>query len=187
MKTIKTTMDIPYFPWANKWANALSQTTDIPLIIQTIEEIYQIDAKNYSQKQIEAMVYNISQIVGIDPKTNKRNQEPELHRTFMLNDKEYGFIPNFSDISFGDLMTLEKAMEMEDYLTLFSCLYREVKSKDGLFYQIKPIDGVNEEFENIPLGVVEGALSFFFKSFQRLSPIFPLSFLQNQRTKMNLT
>lgn len=183
MKTIETTMDIPYFQFDNKWSKQLTSNNDNE-ILEALSEIYDIKVENYSRKQIEAMMYRLSMILGVNPKTNKRYQEPKLHQTFILNGKEYGIIPNFSNIKFDELMSLENALQTQDILTLFSILYREVLTKDNKFYTIKEMDGVNEEFKDIKLGVVEGAFDFFFTSFRQLSPIFPYSFLQTERVKL---
>lgn len=163
--------------WESKWSKQLMDTKNPLGVIEAVGEIFNIDPNNFSEKELVAMLSRIEDVI---------KQPQELQRTFILNEKEYGIIPNFSQMKFSDMINLDGYLQSQDILNLFSVLYREVKKKNGQTYTIKKYNGLNEEFKDLPLGVVEGALSFFYRSFQQLSPRFQPSFLQQKEMMMKM-
>lgn len=96
------------------------------------------------------------------------SQSPELTRTFNLNGKLYGFIPNLKKMSFGEFVDLETfCSDSESIHRVMSILYRPVTSapdKMG-FYQIAEYTGEEDpdQFLDMPLSVAFGAYLFFYR------------------------
>jgi hypothetical protein len=85
---------------------------------------------------------------------------------FTLYDLEYGFIPNFDEITQGEWVDLlEYQEDIKDHHKLMAILFREVEKKDKFGnYSIKPYEGTanrSEIFKEMPMNVVLGALGFF--------------------------
>ncbi len=88
-------------------------------------------------------------------------QEAKFENRFKLGDTEYGFIPNFDNITFGELVDLDEFTEREDYHKLMSILFRPIKKKQsGGRYKIEKYIDVGDLSE-MPLGVALGAVGFF--------------------------
>lgn len=92
------------------------------------------------------------------------DEVPELTKTFTLKGIEYGFIPDFDEISFGEFVDLDTLTgnwaEMD---MLMSILYRPIRKKKGKKYTIQPYKAdKNEDFKEMPLGIVIGSQLFFW-------------------------
>lgn len=85
---------------------------------------------------------------------------------FILNDIEYGFIPNLDKISFGEYIDLASYGVSEETLpNLMAVLFRPIINKEGSNYEIMPYKGTEEYVEvikDMPLNCVNGALVFFW-------------------------
>ena len=85
---------------------------------------------------------------------------------FMLNNKEFGFIPNFDLISVAELGDLREYGDKEEELNkTMSVLFRPVNGVDAFGnYTIEDYNGTatrKELFKQMPLNIVNGALGFF--------------------------
>jgi len=102
-------------------------------------------------------------------------QKPDLVRTFEHNGKQYGFIPNLDDMTFGEYIDLDNYLkDPKDYHKAMGVLYREVTYKRKDSYLIKdytPNDG--RHFLDVRLDVVIGALLFFYRLGMELLTITP--------------
>lgn len=88
-------------------------------------------------------------------------QDAKFVNRFKMDDVEYGFIPNFDDITFGELVDLDEFADRKDYHKLMSILYRPiVKKQSGGRYKIEKYKGVGD-LSAMPLGVALGAVGFF--------------------------
>lgn len=164
MKIIKTKKDLPFFKWDNEWVDMLSSKNQ-KAIIAALEEIYEIDSKLYSDIQLEAMLNNLNEVM---------KQTPELERITMINGEEYGLIPDFYRISFGELIDLEKFYLDKNYIGVFSILYRKITSRKGDKYTIEKYDAeLNDNMNDISIALFESTMAFFFKSFHLLNQRFP--------------
>jgi hypothetical protein len=63
---------------------------------------------------------------------NEILSKPELVTTVEFEGVKYGLIPDFDkDITAGELIDLDKYLELKDYSRLLSILYRPIKKKRG--------------------------------------------------------
>lgn len=150
------------------------------LIQRMLKIFYNINPSDYrllKQEQVDILMDKINNVLNspISPFNN----------IITLNGVQYGFIPNFEDITVGELIDMDERYKAEDYISLTSILYRPVK---GLInpmgeYEIEDYTGFDNKFANITLDLVEGYLHFFQKSFQDLKHSTLIS-IQRQKNRM---
>ena len=93
--------------------------------------------------------------------------EHEFTSTFILDDINFGFIPNFDKITTKEFvdMDLYKPNEVENLHKLMAILFRPIKSIDNFNnYSIADYNGTDKYsilMRQMPLSVVNGALVFF--------------------------
>ena len=94
----------------------------------------------------------------------------ELITRFKMDGIEYGFSPNFSEITTAELIDMDNFLMLNDMPSLLSIIYRPVVKKQwnpfGILgktrYEIEPLTKLRtEEFKEIPLSVAKSALDFF--------------------------
>lgn len=95
------------------------------------------------------------------------NTECEFQDRFTLNGVEYGFIPNFDNITQGEYIDLTSTnLDNESLPTVMSVLFRPVDKTDSFGnYSIKAYDASRDRIEimkEAPMNVVNGALVFFW-------------------------
>jgi len=92
------------------------------------------------------------------------NEKPPLKKQFKLNDKEYGFIPNLEDISFGEYVDLDNYLSDWDMMDkAMSVLYRPIKVKYKNRYSIEEYDAKDTGvMKDMPLDAALGAVLFFY-------------------------
>lgn len=117
------------------------------------------DLDNISNVDFEDIIKQIDIALNIDA--------PFVDR-FVLNDIEFGFIPNFDKIAtkeFVDL-SLYPVDDVTTYHKLIAILFRPIKNKDALGnYKIKSYNGTSkysELMKQAPMNIVNGALIFFY-------------------------
>ena len=91
-------------------------------------------------------------------------KKPPLIRSFNLDDKEYSFIPDLNNISFGEYIDLDTNIsDWQNMHLAMNVLYRPVKQKLGEKYLIEDYDleGKDKLF-NMPMSVVMSSIFFFF-------------------------
>jgi len=95
-------------------------------------------------------------------------QDNKFVESFTFNDKKYKFV-ELGNLSFGefvdidDQMTKPEVERMKNLHLLMALLYREIDD-DGNFmdYDTKRITGTAEEFRQLPIKYLNGALFFFY-------------------------
>lgn len=116
------------------------------------------------------------------------NQEKEIVTRFELGGIEFGFIPNFEEITSGEYIDLENYLK--DVSTLhkaMAVMYRPITKKVKDKYEIEPyISSITyaEVMEYAPLNVVLSAQVFFWNLGQELLSYIP-TFLEKQIKKMS--
>lgn len=116
------------------------------------------------------------------------NQEKEIVTRFELGGKEFGFIPNFEEITSGEYIDLENYLK--DVSTLhkaMAVMYRPITKKVKDKYEIEPyISSITyaEVMEYAPLDVVLSAQVFFWNLGQELLSYMP-TYLEKQIKKMS--
>jgi len=113
-----------------------------------------------------------------------------LHKNFILNGKFYGFM-DFSKMTIGEFSDMEvlrvDPLKASKLHIMMAVLYRPAVSVTEKLFVVEPYDSDNvmeraEEFLNMPLRYVYGALNFFLRV-QRILLDNTLHYLTSQMTK----
>lgn len=91
----------------------------------------------------------------------------KLTQRFNLNGKEFGFIPNLDDITFGEYTDLDTyIIDWDNMNKAMAVLYRPIIQKSfRKTYEIERYEGsdkYSESMLDLPLGIVFGANVFFY-------------------------
>jgi len=106
------------------------------------------------------------------------NSKPELTRTFKLVGTdgvtvEFGLIPNFDKMSYGEFVDLEKYLFVDkDFHRAMAVMYRPIKFKNKdsyLIHEYKGTEYLAEVMKDTPLDVALGARVFFYRLATKLS------------------
>ena len=109
---------------------------------------------------------------------NVLNSKPELVKTFKMTGTdgvtvEFGLIPNFDNMSYGEFVDLEKYLFVDkDFHRAMAVMYRPVKFKSKGSYLIHDYKGTEylaEVMKSTPLDVALGARVFFYRLATKLS------------------
>ena len=88
-----------------------------------------------------------------------------LQRMIRIGGVNYGFIPNFDDMRYGEMLDLNKYLSDIDTLELaMAVCYRPIKKSVNELYEIEPYNGTGnrpELMNHLPMDVVLGATGFF--------------------------
>ena len=86
-----------------------------------------------------------------------------LERIIEYKGREYGFIPNLTEITFGEYVDLDTYLsDVNNLNKTVSILYRPVVKRKGGFYEIEEYEGT-KDFSDFPLGAALSALLFFYR------------------------
>ena len=100
------------------------------------------------------------------------NADAPFQNRFVMGGVEYGFIPNFDSISTAEYVDLSKyGAEVETLQNLMAILYRPIVKSSLDTYDINTYEGTAEHAQamlDMPMNLVNGALSFFFHLSQEL-------------------
>ena len=94
---------------------------------------------------------------------NLFNEKPDFIPTFILNDVEFGFIPQLDEMTFGEYIDLDTYLaDWETMSKAMSVLFRPIKYKRKDKYLIEDYESADKyNLSGMPLAVVMGALVFF--------------------------
>ncbi len=119
-----------------------------------------------SKKDFESIILDI---------LNALNKEVSFTNTFKMHGVDYGFIPNFDDITakeFFDL-NLYKIDDINNYHKLMAILFRPIIKKDSFNnYTIEAYNGTDKHSDKMkytPMHIVNGCLVFFSSLAKELS------------------
>lgn len=94
------------------------------------------------------------------------NQKNGLTKSVKISDKEFGFIPNLEDITFGEYVDLDSTISDWDTMhNAMAVLYRPVISRAKELYTIEDYESshkYSDTMKNAPMTMVFGALVFFW-------------------------
>lgn len=122
--------------------------------------------------------------------TSLFNKDQQHSLKFVLRGVEFGFIANLDEITYGE--NKDVTAYLNDWQTMhkaMAVLYRPIKQKLGGKYLIEDYEGshkYSETMKQMPLGVVMGAMVFFYNLTNDLLKIIP-SYLENQMQKEQMT
>ena len=146
------------------------------IIENTIKIFYGIDDEKIQTlpyTEILNMFHIIENIMSI---------EQQIKPIFTIKGKEYGFLPNFNDMTLGEFIDCNN----DDVLKQMCILYRPITKRKGKKYIIEPykadISIYDELKENLTLDVYNGFIGFFLRIQQTL-----LSCTLNSLMEMDLT
>ncbi len=122
---------------------------------KALDIFYSIDSKHYNKLKVKDIDYLINALNTV------LNETPKLINRFTLHGVEYGLVPNFDDMTFGEFVDLDKNMKPEKYHRLMSVLFRPVVSIQSEMYLIQPYEGSNSDLKDMPLGICNSVLAFF--------------------------
>lgn len=118
------------------------------------------------------------------------NKKPEFQNRFTLGNIEFGFIPNFDEISTGEYIDLENYIKDFDTMhKAMAVVYRPIIAKDKDKYSIAKYTGADEFAEAMkyaPLGITL-AMNVFFWNLRNDLLKGLITFLGMETKKMNLT
>ena len=168
---INTKWDLKYSKYKTFQAS-LSEDIELSRLYQILADLYEVDVTDFEDitpEQLELITSKLHRIV---------TEEAPLISRFKIKNKEYGLIPNFSKIKAGELIDLDTLFAKDDIIGLISILYRPIKKKQfnpfNLFGQTrytieKYKEPQHDVFNEVPLAITQGALSFFLQSYHQLN------------------
>ena len=108
-----------------------------------------------------------------------------LVKRLSFRGKEYGFVPNLEEMSFGEYIDLDNYLsDMQSLHKTIGVLYRPITIDKGDLYEIEPYNGT-DGYSDFPLDVALGATLFFYRLSNRLLKDSQTSL--EQETTNNLT
>lgn len=110
------------------------------------------------------------------------NEKPKFQKTFYLDGKEYGFIPNLEQMKSGEYIDLTNHLG-KDILASMAVMYRPITRKFKDVYDIEKYKGTDnkEIFKNAPISVYLGAQVFFWNLTNDLLKLMP-QYLEKELT-----
>jgi hypothetical protein len=110
------------------------------------------------------------------------SEDIPLVKTFILDNKKFGFIPVLDEMSFGEYIDLDSTIsDWEQMHKALAVLYRPIISESGDRYKIEDYEGDKyaKIMKKAPLDVVFGSLVFFYNLGMELFQI-TLNYLQKE-------
>ena len=110
------------------------------------------------------------------------NNEPKFIDRFILNDKEFGFIPKLDDISFGEYVDLDTYLADWDLMhKAIGVLFRPITFKKKKQYLIEDYESSDKyDMSETTLDIVFGSIVFFYSLRNELQKTI-LSYLATQQ------
>ena len=116
-------------------------------------------------------------------------KDHKLIKTFTLNKKQYGFIPNLDDMTLGEYIDLDNSVsDWQQMHKAMAVLFRPITFKKGQRYLIQEYEAEEgDELKEMPLDVVLGSLFFFYNLRKELLNTIPSYLkLEMQKKGMNI-
>ena len=138
----------------------------------------------FTEKSIEQLVeYSLNELdKNYQHIAKVLNEKPKFQKTFFLDGKEYGFIPNLEQIKSGEYIDLTNHLG-KDILASMAVMYRPITRKFKDVYDIEKYNGTDnkEIFKNAPISVYLGAQVFFWNLTNDLLKLIP-QYLEKELT-----
>ena len=117
-------------------------------------------------KQKEGLNFKMSDVSVVVEKLNKiLVTKPSLITKFTLGGQKFGFVPELSELSFGEYIDAENNLgDWNNMHKAMAVLYRPIKEEYKEQYTLKEYDGVHyaEILKNMPTSVAVSCLVFFY-------------------------
>tara|TARA_R110000868_G_scaffold140533_3_gene356185 strand:- start:1352 stop:1996 length:645 start_codon:yes stop_codon:yes gene_type:complete len=113
-------------------------TTEIELMIKSLEALVGIDGGLLTKVPIKMLKEAYKQLGEL----TSNNPNNELSRVIEIDGIEYGFIPDFDELSLGEFVDLDNYLQdgFNNLDKVFAVLYRPVVKRDGIKYTIESYD-----------------------------------------------
>lgn len=170
MKRYKTKADVRYVD-IKEYIDLVKdndiESIDIDFLCQRMMKIFY----NINPKELRAMMQ--SEVVELIQDINviMADDNIEFKNIIEMNGVKYGFIPNFSEITAGELIDLDDCYKNDDMVSATSILYRPIVGKVDKVgkYRIEPYTGYDNKFKDVTWDIVTGYRALFQRSLQILS------------------
>lgn len=115
----------------------------------------------------EAQSINLTDFDDIYKKVSEvLQQEPTFKDRFIVDNIEFGFIPNLDEITAGEYIDIDTYSSKEDgFVSIMGVLFRPITNKIKEKYSIEDYESSDkyiDYIERMPLGVALGANVFFY-------------------------
>jgi hypothetical protein len=167
----------------DKWAKLIDSKSKSKTkeALDTISLLSDIPRKLVKELSINDVSNILNRVAALQNKASSR-----LKRIIKVDDVEYGFHPDLSEITLGEYADIETYIQngMEKNLAkLMSVLYRPVLEKNGKYYSIEAYNGSEvrmraEKFKKMKAADVNSSLVFFWTLGNELSTILPLYLME---------
>jgi hypothetical protein len=167
----------------DKWAKLIDSKSKSKTkeALDTISLLSDIPRKLVKELSINDVSNILNRVAALQNKASSR-----LKRIIKVDDVEYGFHPDLSEITLGEYADIETYIQngMEKNLSkLMAVLYRPVVEKNGKYYSIEAYNGSgvrmrSEKFKKMKASDVNSSLVFFWTLGNELSTILPLYLME---------
>jgi hypothetical protein len=127
-------------------------------ILSHLGGLSKTQVKRLKEKDADALLKSINDIL---------NEEHPLTNILEIDGKEFGFIPNLDDITFGENLDLNNYLgDWGQMHKAMAVLYRPITSRLKDLYVIEEYEGsfkYSELMKQIPIEVTIGAMLFFYR------------------------
>jgi hypothetical protein len=139
-----------------------------------------IEVNQMQMKDFQEVLFKLTEVL---------KQEPKLITRFKTEGIEYGFIPNFDEITAGEYIDLDRYLSKDEYdpYRAMAILYRPIKLRKGDTYEIEKYLGSDAyyiEMQKAPASIFLGALDFFLSLGQELLNNIP-TYIKKELKKMS--
>ena len=142
---------------------ALDQSADPDFLMRKMLDIFcgVKDILKVKKKDVDRVASHLTELLS---------QKAPLVTRFNLDGKEYGFIPNLEEITFGEFVDLDNLLKWDTMHRAMAVLFRPVLNKSGEMYTIEDYDtSTKYDLRKMPLDAALGALVFFWTIAKELS------------------
>jgi len=150
---------------------------------ETIAALSDIPKKLVKELALSDVAVILSKIGELQAK-----QDTNLKSIIEINEIEYGFHPQLSEITLGEYADIEQFIKNginTNLPELMAILYRPIKEKKNDIYIIDAYDGDitmrSEEMKMMSAEQVQASLFFFYNFVKELSEILPSYLMQKQK------
>ena len=165
-------------------------STEIELMVKSLEALADIPGGLLTKAPIKMLREAYNQLGEL----TSTNPNKELSRVVEIDGIEYGFIPDFDELSLGEFVDLDNYLQdgFNNLDKVFAVLYRPVVKRDGIKYTIEDYDLKDiikrrKLFsERMSIDTVYAALVFFC-NIGRIHIESTLSYLEEEIKSLSIT
>jgi len=137
-------------------------------------------------KLVEEMA--LSDVATIFERLSKLQVKGKLKKVFEIDEVEYGFLPDLSEISLGEWADIEQYIKdglEKNIHKIMAVLFRPITSREGKMYSVQAYKDGRERAEKFKKKMnaeqIQQSLVFFYNLGNKLSTILPLYLMQKMK------